>query len=245
MSYLSFNTAVGGVDFEPEGTAEEQKEMLEKPMPLKFTWCIWEQIVAADKGGQKKQHQSDYAQTTREVAEFATVQDFWRLWNHIPQPSQLLDTSGGNFRRMVRDTDSQQSVIDAIMIFQKGVKPQWEDTANSTGGHFQVTIKIASGGSGTPPGQIDEYWNNIVLGVIGATVEPAEMITGLRLVDKLSKSGGASMLRMEIWFRDLADKDKVDILERSVKRCLGTKLDGVPNEAKLPKIDIKPHSGGH
>ena len=28
-------------------------------------------------------------------------------------------------------------------------------------------------------GQVDEYWNNLVLGMIGATIEPANMITGL------------------------------------------------------------------
>ena len=37
-----------------------------------------------------------------------------------------------------------------------------------------------------PRRQVDEYWNNLVLGMIGATIEPANMITGLRLVDKLS-----------------------------------------------------------
>ena len=29
----------------------------------------------------------------------------------------------------------------------------------------------------------DEYWNNVVLGTLGNTLEPADMITGLRLVD--------------------------------------------------------------
>ena len=62
-------------------------------------------------------------------------------------------------------------------IFCK-VRPEWEDPLNATGGHFQagaevglsfrgqvthvcqVQLKSSIGGA-----QIDEYWNNIVLGM--------------------------------------------------------------------------------
>ena len=47
----------------------------------------------------------------------------------------------------------------------------WEDTWRSS---FQPSL----GG-----GQLDEYWNNLVLGVIGGTVELADVITGVRLVN--------------------------------------------------------------
>ena len=45
-------------------------------------------------------------------------------------------------------------------------------------GHLQVQFKPSLGG-----GQLDEYWNNLVLGVIGGTIEPAGVITGVRLVN--------------------------------------------------------------
>merc|ERR1719337_533800 len=80
----------------------------------------------------------------------------------MPQPSELLEQ-----KRMVREQHDGLHVIDAIMIFRDGIRPEWEDPANSSGGHFQFQLKPAIGG-----GSIDEYWNNLVLGLIGCTIEP-------------------------------------------------------------------------
>ena len=43
-----------------------------------------------------------YSDATHKVAPFATVQDFWKLWNHMPQPSELLDQ-----KRMVGGVQQQ------------------------------------------------------------------------------------------------------------------------------------------
>jgi len=120
----------------------------------------------------------------------STVQDFWRIWNGLPQPSELLEQ-----KRMVREqANGQQICIGALMIFREGVKPEWEDKVNARGGHFQIQLKPNTGA-----GQIDEHWNNLVLATIGATLEPADRITGVRLVDKLSGTRPASsVIRLEL-----------------------------------------------
>merc|ERR1712007_397861 len=111
---------------------------------------------------------------------FRTAQDFWSIWNGIPQPSELLDG-----KRLMREQASgTASPIDAIMIFREGIQPEWEDVANAQGGHFQISLKPTAGG-----GQIDEYWNNLVLGMVGESLEASHTITGVRLVDKLSNKG--------------------------------------------------------
>jgi len=48
--------------------------------------------------------------------------------------------------------------------------------------------------SSNPPSEIqDEYWNNVVLGTLGNTLEP-DMITGLRLVERgLGEAAGACL----------------------------------------------------
>ena len=81
------------------------------------------------------------------------------------------------------------------MIFRDNIRPEWEDRMNEKGGHFQFQLKPNVGG-----GQIDEYWNNLVLGMIGATIEPANMITGVRLVDKLSGPRAANVIREDFPF---------------------------------------------
>merc|ERR1711998_72725 len=161
------------------------------------------------------------------VSSFSTVQDFWKLWNHMPQPSELLEQ-----KRIVREQPDGLHVIDAIMIFRDNIRPEWEDPLNANGGHFQFQLKPNAGG-----GQIDEYWNNLVLGMIGASIEPANMITGIRLVDKLSGPRAANLIRLEIWFTNFEDTAAVNALKKSVERAMGTRLDGTVSQ--VPKCDVK------
>merc|ERR1711974_360423 len=70
-------------------------------------------------------------------------------------------------------------------------------------------------------------WNNLVLGMIGATIEPANMITGIRLVDKLSGPRAANVIRLEIWFTNFDDTGAVQQLRRNVEKCMATRLDAL------------------
>jgi len=178
---------------------------------------------------QSSDKSSAYSDATHKVAQFATVQEFWKLWNHMPQPSELLEQ-----KRMVREQPDGLHVIDAIMIFREEVRPEWEDKANAAGGHFQWQIKPNVGG-----GQMDEYWNNLVLGMIGATIEPANMITGIRLVDKLHGPRAANVIRLEVWFSDFDNTKAVQDLKKNIEKCMATRLDGSIGSA--PKCETKSH----
>merc|ERR1719361_2593850 len=136
---------------------------------------------------------SHYSDATHRVASFSTVKTFWKYWNHLPQPSELLDG-----KKFVREASGSRSVVDALMVFRDGIKPEWEDAVNASGGHFQFELRPSLGG-----GSIDEYWNNIVLGMIGGTIEPPDMITGVRLVDKLSQPARSAAVRIEVWFSNI------------------------------------------
>ncbi|CAL1134973.1 unnamed protein product [Cladocopium goreaui] len=222
MAYLSFNETVNAnLKFTSDNSAENE-EMLKKDLPLRYTWSIWEQIMANDKA-------AAYSDATHKVTAFSTVQEFWKLWNHMPQPSELFEQ-----KRMVREQPDGLHVIDAIMIFRENIRPEWEDKMNTNGGHFQFQLKPTVGG-----GQVDEYWNNLVLGVIGATIEPANMITGIRLVDKLSGPRAAGVIRLEVWFTNMEDTAATQALKKSVEKCMATRLDGTVGAP--PKGEIKTH----
>mmetsp|Transcript_23724 Transcript_23724/g.37768 ORF Transcript_23724/g.37768 Transcript_23724/m.37768 type:complete len:227 (-) Transcript_23724:146-826(-) len=223
MAYLSFNDSFNSNLKFTTDNADESEEMIKKDLPLRYPWAIWEQIMqSTDKG-------ANYADATHKVAQFTTVQEFWKLWNHMPQPSELLEQ-----KRMVREQPDGLHVIDAIMIFREDIRPEWEDKMNATGGHFQFQLKPQIGG-----GQVDEYWNNLVLGMIGATIEPANMITGVRLVDKLSGPRAANVIRLEIWFSNFDDTAAVQTLKRNIEKCMATRLDGSIGQA--PKCETKSH----
>lgn len=221
QKFLSFNEAYGGTELV---TDEELKDVVSKDRPLRYNWAIWEQVMQSSDG-----KAGQYSDATRKVAGFATVQEFWKLWNHMPQPSELLDQ-----KRMVREQSDGLHVIDAIMIFRENIRPEWEDKQNATGGHFQFQLKPSVGG-----GQIDEYWNNLVLGMIGNTIDPSNMITGIRLVDKLAGPRAAGVIRIEVWFSNYDDTSAVNQLRRNVEKAMATRLDGSVGFA--PKCDTKAH----
>mmetsp|Transcript_30035 Transcript_30035/g.64878 ORF Transcript_30035/g.64878 Transcript_30035/m.64878 type:complete len:227 (+) Transcript_30035:164-844(+) len=223
MDFLSFNESLSpNLKFDTEAVDAEE---LKQDLPLRYTWTIWEQVMQPHDGKAEK-----YSDATHQVSSFSTVQDFWRHWNHVPQPSSLFE-----HKRMVRETPEGQQVIDALMIFRDGIRPEWEDKANATGGHFQFQLKPSVGG-----GQVDEYWNNLVLGMIGSSIEPANMITGMRLVDKLSGPRASNVLRLEVWYTNGEDQNMVNALKKNVEQCMATRLDGSVGNMP-PKCETKSH----
>lgn len=222
--YLSFNSKISPDLAPPQApslTPEQLAEMKSKDPALRSTWTLWEQIAAAN-----------YADATRQVASFSTVKGFWKYWCHLPQPSELLDG-----KKFVREGADSRSVVDSLMLFKEGIKPEWEDKVNAKGGHFQFQLRGAIGG-----GQIDEYWNNIVLGMVGGTIEPADMINGVRLLDKLGQRGTASV-RIEVWFANFDDNDKVNLLEQNLTKCMTNGLDGrISSPSAWGKTERKSHA---
>lgn len=225
MVFLSFNPAISHPE---ENTDENDEETVGDGevvgnLPLRCRWVVWEQLMAS--GGKTIQ----YSESTRQIAACETVDAFWKAWGRLPQPSELISN------RMVHNNADGFLIVDALMVFRDGITPQWEDEANADGGHFQFQFKASLSG-----GQIDEYWNNLVLGVVGATIEPSDMITGVRLVDKLSGSRGSGHLRMEVWFSNFKDTKAVQLLQRNVERCIATRtLEG--RIGTVPKAEVKNH----
>ncbi|GIX63422.1 translation initiation factor E4, putative [Babesia caballi] len=179
-------------------------------MPLKNKWVVWEQIVKTH----DQRHNSDYKGHTRQLVSFDSVQSFWNLWFNIPQPSELSTT-----HRLTREcTDGTEHIVDAIMVFRDGIEPMWEDPMNKDGGHFDYRFKFSE----VSQMLVDEYWNNIVLGLIGSSMPQADLINGVRLVDKLATK--FPVVRIEVWFQNLGDTNDAMQLMKSVGACMARRL---------------------
>lgn len=197
---------------------------LSVPLPLKNKWVIWEQIVKLSDHGH-----NDYKEHTKPLVTFDSVEAFWNLWFNIPQPSELASN-----RRIAREcADGSEHFVDAIMVFREGVQPMWEDPLNKDGGHFDYRFKPSDVQQLT----VDEYWNNIILGLVGSTVPLGNFINGVRLVDKLSSR--YPVLRIEVWFQNLGESNDATQLMKSICTCMARKLDG--SIGALPKGDLKWH----
>ena len=226
--YLSFNKQiVGELPASGDGT----------DAPLRHRWVFWEQA-------REEEPCASYNELTREIASISSVLDFWRVFSSIPQPSELLSPS---------DSTRPPSTVGSYMLFKEGVRPEWEDKANSDGGHFQFTLSLTTVRKGDLPPSVsslallDEFWNNLILAMIGGVLAEEGAVTGLRLVDKLrgNKNGNRSggHLRVELWFRDFAGT-KIDALKRSVEVALRTRLGGALGELHGVRIDVRAHGRG-
>lgn len=231
VPYLSFNPKVSPqARVMPEVSAEELAKMQKVDPKLPHTWVLWEQLV-------RKSDKAQYSDFTHELCKWKTVKDFWASFNHLPQPSELLDG-----KKFMREEKGEKQLVDALMIFREGVRPEWEAPENVNGGHFQLQLTPKLGG-----GVVDELWNNCVLGIISGCVEPAHMIMGIRLVDKLNAKN-KPCVRIEVWFNKFDEgevgSDMYD-LRGSFERCLRQGLDGKQGRMTWDTTEVKPHSNVH
>ena len=79
-------------------------------------------------------------------------------------------------------------------MFREGVEPKWEDPMNENGGEWYFR-------RGMQLDKFDEYWEEIVLAMIGEVLDPGtEEVCGVRIVDKSRDNRRA--YRLEVWFRN-------------------------------------------
>jgi len=129
----------------------EQMEDLNVSHPLENEWTFWyDKRLGA--GARVKGERDRYESNLKPIGSFATVEDFWRHYNYMAKPSQL--DNNANYH-----------------LFKKGVKPLWEDPVNSKGGKWIIQTKKNHR-------LCDQHWENLVLGMIGETIEEHDEIAG-------------------------------------------------------------------
>lgn len=272
MTALSFNRKlVSGIELDKAiPTATDSSFDVSKPIPLRHTWALWEQLQQGPTATQPADNAvpapaaghttAAYGDLTTQVAKISDVQTFWHYFMHLPQPSQIL----GESKKIVRQDseDSPAHTLAALMFFKDAIRPEWEDEANKKGGHFQFTLQLERTrpmGKDAPvlgnkePGsswlaQTDEYWNNIVLGLIGGSLDPADFVTGVRLVDKVKpppRQGGRPVghIRVEVWFRDASDNAKINALKDALENHMRCHIDGSMSQELFPgyRLDMRAH----
>lgn len=106
-------------------------EMLIKH-PLHNTWTLWYY---------ENDRKKTWEENQREITSFATVEDFWSLYNHIRNASEL--STGCDYS-----------------LFKKGVRPMWEDDANKHGGRWLLSVDKKTQ-------DLDRYWLEVLLCMVG------------------------------------------------------------------------------
>ncbi|KAM9956709.1 hypothetical protein ACTFIR_003438 [Dictyostelium discoideum] len=161
----------------------------------------------------KKQYQSntatshqDYLSTLTNIGSFSSVEDFWGYYHQLQRPS-----------KMQADT--------TYHLFKSGISPTWEDPENIKGGkwviNFQKSTRFIF--------NVDLIWEDIVLGVVGETIDIDRDICGV----VLSKRDQAE--RIAIWNKDCSNEKNIEQLKINIMNTIAQGCQG----ADLNKLNIR------
>jgi hypothetical protein len=124
--------------------------------------------------------------------------------------------------------------IDAFSVFKKGIRPEWEDPANRSGSElsFRKAMHME---------QLDSYWENLVLGLIGETIDDGDEICGCRVVDKSKKgpNAGRAMFRIELWLRSHNQDSAEKIKMRMIDALTDGEASKTGSKVKIPEFEFK------
>ena len=180
---------------------------------LNTTWAVFEH--------------KDWSKYTK-IATFNTVEDFWGVWDIVPAPSAFF--FNGKAKNKISGRD-----VEGFSIFREGIKPEWEDPMNASGGELFIRtseIDLAA---------VDKYWENLALTIIGENSPVVDKICGIRVVDKSKKNSRTNQYikhayRLDVWYKQHDEQSRKDV-EALFLECL-TDLSSKVN------IEWKPHSTG-
>jgi len=160
--------------------------------PLQDAWTWWFD------NPKKKSTQASWGANLKKIYSFATVEDFWSLWNNIKGAHEL--AAGSDYH-----------------VFKDGVQPMWEDKRNRNGGKWVLLLKNTMRKS-----HLNQLWLSTLLACIGASFDDDTQITGL--VVSLRKS----MDKIALWTSDAQDVAAVKRIGEQFKGLLnlppGTKI---------------------
>ncbi|CAI5720529.1 unnamed protein product [Hyaloperonospora brassicae] len=126
-----------------EGTMTE-KGVVESP--IQNTYSFW--YIKRNTGN--KAVSESYEKSIKGLGNFKTVQDFWKIYNHLVRPNDLPNTMDYH-------------------LFKTGIKPMWEDPANRRGGKWMVRLR---------KGIASRYWEDLVLAIVGEQFDVGNEICG-------------------------------------------------------------------
>lgn len=125
---------------------------------LQHTYCLW----FSRKGTQRAA--TDYSKSLHVVGRCASVQQWWSLYSHLIRPTAL---------KPYRE----------LSLFKQGIKPMWEDPANSKGGQWVIRLR---------KNKIERAWENVCMAMLGEQFLVGDEICGIVLQTKYPVSRNIS-----------------------------------------------------
>ncbi|KDP21178.1 hypothetical protein JCGZ_21649 [Jatropha curcas] len=134
----------GEIVGDEDSSVEKSTAVTYQPHPLEHQWTFWFDNPSS------KSKQATWGSSMRSVYTFATVEEFWSVYNNIHHPSKL--AVGADFH-----------------CFKYKIEPKWEDPVCANGGKWTVTFGR---------GKSDTSWLYTLLAMIGEQFDHGDDICG-------------------------------------------------------------------
>jgi hypothetical protein len=193
-------------------TPEIKSEIPLNAVKFKKSWTFWETYVS-------KTEDLSFENSNKLIFKWNDLITFFQFWNKYPgRDIKNILYDGNNLKYFFKE----KYRINAMNIFQEGIKPMWEDEQNKGGKYFQLDYKIKNDEMDTFSELANVHWKKLALCTMGGSIPHADYINGIRFVDKTNFTRGKIiMFRIEVWVRKNMEENKLEELKKYLSENLG------------------------
>ena len=189
----------------------DESDTIEKDkVILNRSWSFWENYET----------KTSKSYVVKEIYNFDDIISFWQFWNKYPGNEIKNVFYNGEY---IKYFFKEKYRISAINLFEKGIRPEWEDEKNS-GGNILTLEYGAKEFEDSIFSILSESWVKLMCYIIGETLPYNKYINGIRFVDK-SKLGKFTSFRFEIWVNKNMKDNEIDELKKYLYpefKCMAT-----------------------
>ena len=198
-------------------TKLEESETIEKEkVLLKREWSFWETYES------KNRAEKDYSKLLKEIYTFNDIISFWQFWNKYPGSDTKKIFFNGEYMTFFF---KEKYRIIAINIFEKGIRPEWEDNKNRKG-HVLTLEYIVDTGLDVFLPKVTQLWIKLICYLIGETLPYGNNINGIRFCDKTKFGFNKSVIfKFELWANSSMKEEELEELKKHLTTefgCSGT-----------------------
>ena len=141
---------------------------------------------------------SNWLDTIKKITDITNIENFWQLFNNIPEPSNLDFPSDYYF-------------------FKDEIIPMWEDNKNKDGGKMTIILKKNKDDKKL---YLDKIWLYTILGCIGEQFDDSDFICGLvlnirkhqdRINIWINTSNKEYITRIGLRWKNIIENNKISI----------------------------------
>ena len=188
-------------------------------LSLNRSWSFWENYET------KTREEKDYSKLLKEVFTFGDLISFWQFWNKYPGSDTKQIFYNGE---CIKYFFKEKYRIIAMNLFEKGIKPEWEDEKNKKGKTL-ILEYVINNDLDKFLDLVTESWIKLLCYLIGETIPHSNNINGIRFVDK-TKFGYLKniIFKFEVWVNNSIEENDLNELKNFLS-----------NSFDCPSIDVR------